>query len=121
MARIADSWEDVQFHFGFEGLLVHCKGSTNELADRASRLEEQKLQAGMEEAAKMEGVGPKGCKRAPAKWAFGSESIEITEELMVLTREVNVQRKRKRSNEDTSLPTPPHPHTHRGKQGTRPT
>lgn len=119
MARIADLWEDVQFHYGFEGLLVHCKGRTNELADRASRLEEQKLQSGMEEAAKMEGVGPKGCKRVPAKWSFGTETIEIMEELIALTEEAGRQRKRKRSNKCASPPTPPHPYTHRGKQGNR--
>jgi hypothetical protein len=44
MSKIADLWEDVQFHFGFEGLLVHCKGITNEMADRASQLPESELQ-----------------------------------------------------------------------------
>jgi hypothetical protein len=120
MARIADLREDMQFFYGFEGLLVHCKGQQNNLADQASRLEEGKLQAGMEDAAHVEGVGAKGCKRVPAQWNFGSESIAIMEELINLTEEAGRQRKRKRSNEAPSLPTTPHLYPNRGKQGPRP-
>jgi hypothetical protein len=110
VARIADLWEDTQFFHGFEGLL-----------DRASRLEEGKLQSGVEEAAHTEGVGSKGCTRVPAQWTFGTESLEIMEELIALTEEAGRQRKRKRSNKTSSLPSPPYLHTHRGKQGFRPT
>jgi hypothetical protein len=41
MVRITELWEDIQFYFHFEGLLVHCKGVSNELADRANRLTKQ--------------------------------------------------------------------------------
>jgi len=113
MSRIADLWEDVQFHFGFEGLLVHCKGSTNELADRASRLPEQELQAGMMEAAAAEGVGAHGCRRVETQWSFGNENIDVLDELIRLTETAGRKRKLKlRTNGTSSHFLPPTPHKH---------
>jgi len=113
MSRIADLWEDVQFHFGFEGLLVHCKGSTNELADRASRLPEQELQAGMMEAAAAEGVGAHGCRRVETQWSFGNENIDVLDELIRLTETAGRKRKLKlRTNGTSSHSLPPTPHKH---------
>ena len=111
MSKIADLWEDVQFHFGFEGLLVHCKGITNEMADRASRLPESELQAGMMEAAAMEGVGAHGCRRVETKWSFGGEPVDALDTLILLTKRAGRKRKIKTISKGMSSPprsTPPH-------------
>jgi hypothetical protein len=93
MARVADLWEAAQHFFGFEGLVLHCSGVTNELADRASRKNEDEVQRSMEEAAKAENVGERGCKRVPAVWKFGSETVDILDELIALTGESVKKRK----------------------------
>jgi hypothetical protein len=85
MARVADLWEDAQHHFGFEGLVLHCKGATNELAGRASRKDDSDVQLSMEEAAAAEAVGKQGYRRVPAVWSFGTESVDILDELISLT------------------------------------
>jgi hypothetical protein len=93
MARVADLWETVQHHFCFEGLVLHCKGVTNELADRASRKDEDVVQSSMEEAAKEEIHGVLGCKRVPAVWVFGDENVDILDELITLTATTSKKRK----------------------------
>jgi hypothetical protein len=113
MSRIADPWEDVQFHFGFEGLLAHCKGSTNEMADQAIRLPEQELQAGMTEAAAAEGVGARGCRRVKTQWNFGEENVGVLDELIRLTEAAGRKRKLKlRANGASSISPLPPPHKH---------
>jgi hypothetical protein len=111
MSKIADLWEDVQFYFGFEGLLVHCKGSTNELADRASRLPEKDLQAGMMEAAAMEGAEAHGHRRVETQWCFGEETVGALGELIRLTETAGRKRKHQSvPNKASSLPPFPHQH-----------
>ena len=68
---MAELWEDLQYHFHFEGLVVHCSGVTNEIADRASRLDEDALQTGIEEAVKLEELPVEKCLRLPSQWSFG--------------------------------------------------
>ena len=87
MARVAELWEDVQYHYHFEGLMVHCSGVTNEIADRASRLDESDLQAGIEEAVKLENLPVEKCLRLPSQWCFGTQPIDILDELILLTKQ----------------------------------
>jgi hypothetical protein len=103
MVRITELWEDIQFHFHFEGLLVHCKGASNELADRASRLDDAMLQTGMEEAAQMEKLPITECRRIPSVWSFGQHNIEILDELINLTAQANQDR----ADKSASLLSPP--------------
>ena len=107
MARVADLWEDAQHHFGFEGLLLHCKGVTNELADRASRKDDADVQRSMEEAAEAEGVGQRGCRRVPAVWTFGEERVDILDELIALTSTANnLRQHHKLTHSASHLPLP---------------
>ena len=92
MVRITELWEDIQHHFHFEGLLVHCQGISNELADRASRLDDDVLQPGMEEAARLEDLPITTCRRIPAVWSFGTHNIDIIDELITLTAQANQDR-----------------------------
>ena len=92
MARVADLWEAAQHFFSFEGLVLHCSGVTNELADRASRKNDDEVQASMEEAAEKENVGVKECVRVPAVWKFGDEHVDILDELIRLTTDSTKKR-----------------------------
>ena len=56
--------------------------STNEIADRASRLDERALQAGIEEAAKLEELPVEKCQRLPSQWCFGLHNIDILDDLI---------------------------------------
>jgi hypothetical protein len=109
MARVAELWEDVQYHYHFEGMMVHCSGVTNEIADRASRLDESALQAGIEEAVKSEELPVEKCLRLPSQWSFGTQPIDILDELILLTK----QSKNARADHTASptYHTPPHPTT----------
>lgn len=102
MSRVAELWEDVQYYFHFEGLMVHCKGATNEIADRASRLDESALQAGIEEAAKLEELPVEKCQRLPSQWSFGLHNIDILDDLILLTKQPQAARNNKTA-------SPPHP------------
>ena len=102
MSRVAELWEDAQYYFHFEGLMAHCKGVTNEIADRASRLEESAMQAGIEEAARLEDLPVDKCQRLPSQWSFGLHNIDILDDLILLT----AQSKAARTDQTAS---PPHP------------
>jgi hypothetical protein len=108
MVRVTELWEDIQFYYHFEGLLVHCKGESNELADRASRLDEASLQDGMEEAAKLEELPVTECRRLPSVWSFGTTSIDILDELIDLTKQANQDRSDKATSQPPPLSTKPH-------------
>merc|ERR1711966_295344 len=43
MEVVVNLWEDLQFTYHFEGLLVFCSGKTNTLADIASRVNKSKV------------------------------------------------------------------------------
>jgi hypothetical protein len=85
MARVVDLWENIQHYFGFEGLMIHCKGEWNEIADRASRWDEDVVQAGVEEAVREEELGVQVCTRIDPKWAFGGDTVDIIDDLIALT------------------------------------
>ena len=102
MSRVTELWEDAQYYFHFEGLMVHCKGVTNEIADRASRLEENTMQAGIEEAARLEDLPVEKCQRLPSQWSFGLHNIDILDDLILLTK----QSKEDQTDKNAS---PPHP------------
>jgi hypothetical protein len=109
MVRVTELWEDIQFYYHFEGLLVHCKGENNELADRASRLDETELQQGMEEAAQLEELPITECRRLSSVWSFGTTTIDILDELIVLTAQANQDRADKAA--FLLLPTTTTPHS----------
>jgi hypothetical protein len=110
MARVVDLWEDIQHFFGFEALMIHCKGEWNEIADRASRWDDSVVQGGVEEAVREERLGEMTCTRITPKWSFGDETVDILDELTSLTAAAVAARK------ETTLTTPashhPTPHRH---------
>jgi hypothetical protein len=100
MARVVDLWEDIQHFFGFEALMIHCKGEWNEIADRASRWDDSVVQGGVEEAVREERLGEIPCTRITPKWSFGDETVDILDELISLTAAAVAARK------ETTLTTP---------------
>jgi hypothetical protein len=46
MMRVVELWGEVQFFFGFEGLMARVAGADNDLPDRASRWDDEKFRRG---------------------------------------------------------------------------
>ena len=108
MMRVVELWEEAQFFFGFEGLMVHVAGVDNDLSDLASRWDNVKVQAGMEAAAAREpNITISKCVRVPPKWNFGDQSCAILKELIGITGKSIARRE---SDQTASLPPPPPPH-----------
>ena len=108
MMRVVELWEEVQFFFGFEGLMVHVAGVDNDLSDRASRWENVKVQAGMEAAAAREpNITITKCVRVPPKWEFGEQSCAVMKELIGITGKSIAKRE---TDQTASLPSPPPPY-----------
>ena len=87
MNLVVNAWEDVQFYYGFEGLLVHCPGVDNVLADMASRAD----QNGMEESLQnemdnqeMDGVQLVRCE---VVWRVHNINIDYEQQLLHYTEQ----------------------------------
>jgi hypothetical protein len=71
MTAVCDLWEDIQFHFGFEGLVVFVEGAKNKWADMASRISPPDMPALFEEAFVSDGVPVLKCLSVPVVWSRG--------------------------------------------------
>ena len=82
MNMVINAWEDVQFEYGFEGLIVHCPGVDNVLADLASRADQfgmrEELQKEMNRQ-NMDGVELEECD---VVWRVRDISIEYEDKLL---------------------------------------
>ena len=57
MELVVDMWEDLQFTYHFEGLLVFCAGKTNTLADIASRIDRARVEQAMTDEIRRQNLG----------------------------------------------------------------
>ena len=71
MSRVCDLWEDIQFMFGFEGLVVFLEGKKNRWADIASRVNLPEMKAAFEEGFMETGMAPMECVEIPVVWSRG--------------------------------------------------
>ena len=59
---LVDIWEDLQFTYHFEGLLVFCAGKKNTLADIASRVDRTEVEQTMLDEIQRQELGPRSAK-----------------------------------------------------------
>ena len=72
MAVLCDLWEDVQFYFGFEALVVFCKGKSNRWADAVSRVQRGKLEAVLRTKSDDAGLPDITFKEVNVIWSHGT-------------------------------------------------
>jgi hypothetical protein len=62
MAVIVDVWEDLQYAYAFEAIVVHCSGKENRLADICSRRKSENMQSAL-----LEVLGERGLEGVPCQ------------------------------------------------------
>ena len=81
---MCELWEDLQFHFAFEGLILHVAGKENRLSDIGSRMRvnimEEKLQ---DEMRQLEMTDVQLVEQDVA-WVCGDINIDVEEQLLLL-------------------------------------
>ena len=77
MALICDLWEDIQFYFGFEGLVVFCLGESNRWADAASRVFDDSVEAAFDLQFEQSQWDPPPYVKIPVTWTIGSMSCAV--------------------------------------------
>jgi hypothetical protein len=81
MAVICDIWEDLQHHFGFEGLVVHCKASQNKLADVCSREKWGSVEPALVRLLEQRGAEV-DLQRVPLLWTAGNVDLRVEETVL---------------------------------------
>ena len=82
---ICHRWEDLQYHFGFEGLVLHCSAQYNKLADACSRRDRDDIAGAVLQLAADKGVTV-GATREEVEWAGGGVDVDIASELIALAQ-----------------------------------
>ena len=82
MEIIVNLWEDLQFHFNFEALVLFCPGKENHMADMASRSSTCDVQACMEAEATKRGLQHLLMKRVEVKWVVGEMNLDVEDQLL---------------------------------------
>ena len=77
MAILCDLWEDIQFHFGVEALIVFCSGKTNVCADAASRVAKDKVEDVLRRDMATSDVTVRSFKEIPVEWTRGDLSCDV--------------------------------------------
>jgi hypothetical protein len=82
MAVICDLWEDIQFYFGFEGLVVYCDGPSNRWADAASRLSPERVEDGFKMQFEDTRREVPTLSRIPVIWTRDTLSCDVASSLI---------------------------------------
>ena len=91
MEIVVNLWEDLQFTYHFEGLLVFCSGKTNTLADIASRVSKNKMRQTLATEIARQGLGELQIIENEVTWEANGIDINIEDELMTNQRKRNLQ------------------------------
>ena len=91
MEVVVNLWEDLQFTYHFEGLLVFCSGKTNTLADIASRVNKNKVRQTLAMEIARQGLGELQIVENEVTWAANGIDINIEDELMANQRKRKLQ------------------------------
>jgi len=91
MEVMVNLWEDLQFTYHFEGLLVFCSGKTNTLADIASRVNKNKVRQTLAMEIARQGLGELQIVENEVTWAANGIDINIEDELMANQRKRSLQ------------------------------
>ena len=84
MGVICDLWEDIQFYFGFEGLVVWCRGKSNRWADVASRYEPDAVELGFDLCYEDTRRSKHPYLKIGVQWTRGDLSCAVEDVLMSL-------------------------------------
>ena len=76
MANICDAWEDIQFYYGFEGLVVFCEGTKNVYADVASRVASLEVESELRKELETNDIGVTAICRVEVVWRQGDVTCE---------------------------------------------
>ena len=82
MELVVDIWEDLQFTYHFEGLLVFCAGKKNTLADIASRVDRTEVEQTMLDEIQRQGLGNLQLTMDEVTWRVGDIEINIEDALI---------------------------------------
>ena len=86
MEVVVNLWEDLQFTYHFEGLLVFCSGKTNTLADIASRAHKTKVRQMLRTEIARQGLGDLQIVEEAITWNAHGVDINIEETLVANQR-----------------------------------
>jgi hypothetical protein len=76
-------WEDLQHHYCFEGLVLHCEGAENRLSDCASRCKDKtKVEARLRKELNSLGMQEVKLRRTTVEWSVGDVNVDITPQLL---------------------------------------
>ena len=86
METMCGLWEDLQFFYAFEGLVLHVPGKDNRLSDIGSRYKEDKMEGKLVEEMRMLGMKDVTLREEEVVWTSGTVKIDVEERLLRLTR-----------------------------------
>ena len=82
MNLVVNAWEDVQFHYAFEGLLVHCPGVDNVLADLASRADQNGMRKALQKEMDRQGMDGVQLVQCEVVWRVHDINIDYEQQLL---------------------------------------
>ena len=82
MELVVNLWEDLQFTYHFEGLLVFCAGKKNTLADIASRVKQDKVEKALTTEIQRQMLGNLEVVRNEVTWIAQGIDIDIESALI---------------------------------------
>jgi hypothetical protein len=84
MEMMCELWEDLQFHYGFEGLVLHCPGKENRLSDIGSRMRENRMESKLQEEMTRLQMTDVMLHEQPVIWRVGEIDINVEAQLLAL-------------------------------------
>jgi hypothetical protein len=84
MELMCELWEDLQFYFGFEGLVLHCPGKENRLSDIGSRMRADRMEAKLCEEMQRLNMTDVILREEEVTWRVGETDIDVESQLLLL-------------------------------------
>ena len=84
MEMMCQLWEDLQFFYGFEGLVLHCPGKENRLSDIGSRMRVDRMEQKLAEELCRLNMTDVILKEEEVTWRVGDVRVDVEEELLRL-------------------------------------
>ena len=84
MEMMCELWEDLQYHYAFEGLVLHCPGKENRLPDIGSRMMEKRMEAKLQEEMTRLKMTNVKLKLTDVLWRVGDIDIDMEPQLLML-------------------------------------
>ena len=85
MEMMCELWEDLQFHFCFEGLVLHVPGVENRLSDIGSRIRENRMEEKLQEELQRLHMQDVVLQDQDVAWKVGDVDIRVEKQLLALS------------------------------------